>query len=93
MTNQTDPLEHWTVINVDEVPAQYPDHVGLDDGPFGWKNVHTDTILHVEYDADAEKWIVTGSNSVVGQAEDLSGVKAETREYMREHPRPSSMVG
>jgi hypothetical protein len=93
MTNQTSPLKHWTVINVDEVTAQYPDHVDLDDGPFGWKNVHTDTVLHVEYDIDAEEWIVAGSNSVVGQAEDLPGVQSEAREYMHEHARPSSMVG
>ncbi|QLH82141.1 hypothetical protein [Halosimplex pelagicum] len=93
MTDQDNPLEHWTTISVDELPEQYPDHVTLDDGPFGWKNIHTDTVLHLEYESGNGEWIVAGCNSVVGRAEDLPSIKAEAREYMRNHRRPSPIVG
>lgn len=93
MTTQDTPLENWTAIDVDELPARFPDDVDPDDGPFGWKNVHNDVVLHVEYDAEEDEWIVTGSNSVVGYGETLSEVQSEAREYMRKHPRPSAMVG
>lgn len=93
MTDQNVPLEHWTAISVDELPDRFPDDVDPTDGPFGWKNVNTDTVLHIEYDTESDEWIVTGSNSVVGRAETLSGVQSEACEYMHANPRPSSMVG
>lgn len=93
MTTQDIPLEHWTAIDVDELPARFPEHVDSSDGPFAWKNAQNDVVLHVEYDADEDEWLVTGSNSVVGYGETLSEIQSEAREYMREHPRPSAMVG
>lgn len=93
MNENTDQLEHWNAIAVDELPDRFPDNVDPDDGPFGWKNTNTDTVLHIDYDTESNEWIVTGGNSIVATAGELSTVKSDAREYMHDHPRPSPMVG
>jgi hypothetical protein len=93
MTDNPIPLECWNVVAVNELPEEYPADIELSDGPFGWKNTNTDTVLHLEFDEDSSEWIVAGSNSAVATADDIASAQSKAREYMGKHPRPSPMVG
>lgn len=82
MTVQDESLEYWTSFSIDELPERFPDHISLDDGPFEWQNMHTDTMLYIDYRPTPELWALAGSNSVISEGDTLSDVQDAAREYM-----------
>lgn len=88
------PPEHWTEIDV-EPPAEFPERVTEDDGPFAWENENTGRRIWLEPNdelKDFEAWLVTGENSVVTSGESIDAAQAAARRFMESNTHPSGMV-
>jgi hypothetical protein len=65
---QSRQLEEWEIWRPDELPENYPDDVGLEDGPFAWINGNKET-LGIEYLEGG--WHIRGDGSLYYVSDEL----------------------
>lgn len=97
MNDTTETPEHWTEVDVEQLPEEYPDGVTENDGPFLWKNDNTDRRIWLEPNVDPQieefdDWLVTGENSIVTSEGSLSDARDAAYRFMENNTHPSSMI-